>query len=553
MPRGVVGDVHPIRRVTLVRGFAIQEPVKRSIPILIVTATLFASALTHGGDTAPPPAPLLSVGRLDPAQERHLESLLKQFQDPDADRRRAAVVAIARTGDAAVPAIRARLNSTSNALVQRCALFALAEIGGEAAAVSARDALAASKLREDELGIAFLALGVLGPGAAFEEIASLANSRKPVFARRAAILALARANRFDLLEPAFGSVTRESLADVRVAMLVAGASSSDDAAIHAAIALLADRSEPVRRAACLVLAESGDSRGIDALATIAKNDRDERVLAGCALALGRIAGARALEILTPLLDHGVDEVRDAARAAVAARADGAASIVALLGRERDSARLARLAAACAASRSNTLDQPLQGLLTHARSEVRSAAGLALAARGSKGAEPALVAWLGAERDHGARADALLCCGALGLPTAKDTLRLVVTPPGREDLMSAVRRTLDGRRDARLLGAAVEARLRELRAREFDRRAAELEAAIAFVFDFEALSRFQPGNAKPPSGSGGDGGSGGGEGDGGSAGGNSLLKPKSDRKQGVVERDLETWFRARPYLEVRRPS
>lgn len=526
-----------------------------TIAILFVGATLVASTPTRGGDTAPPPAPLLSVGRLDPAQERHLESLLKQFQDPDADRRRAAVVAIGRTGDAAVPAIRARLNGTSNALVQRCALIALAEIGGEAAAVSARDALAASKLREDELGVAFLALGILGPGATFDEIASLANSRKPIFARRAAILALARAGRFDLLEPTFASLPRESLADVRVAVLVAGAGSTDDAAIQAAISLLVDRSEPVRRAACLVLAESGDSRGLDALATIAKSERDERVLAACALALGRIAGARSLEILVPLLDHGADEVRDAARAAVAARADGAASIVALLGRERDTERLSRLAAACAASRSNTLDQPLQGLLTHARSEVRSAAGLALAARGSKGAEPALVAWLGAERDHFARADALLCCGALELPSAKDALRLVVPPPGRDDLMSAVRRTLDGRRDARLLGAAVEVRLRELRAREFDRRAAELEAAIAFVFDFEALSRFQPGNAKPPPGTGGgEGGGGGGEGEGGGgAGGSPLLKPKSDRKQGVVERDLETWFRARPYLEVRRPS
>lgn len=518
----------------------------------------------RGDDAAPPPSPLLSVGKLDPAHERHLDELLRRFQDPDPTRRHDAIAAVGRTGDAAVPAIRARIRGTSNGQVQRCGLIALAWIGGEAAAASAREVLRDGKLREDELAVAYLALGALDPGSEAETLAAAANSKKATIVRRAAILALARASRLDLLEPAFLAFSRDPLADSRVALLLAASTARTEVPLDVAIAGSADRSAPVRRAACAALGEWGDPRASAALVSLLRNERDETVLAAAALALGRCGSGAEIESLRGLLDHTDEEVRDSARSALAARHDGASEIADLLGRERDSVRLARLAASCAASRVETLDQPLQALLTHARAEVRAAAGLALAARESKGSGSALARWLLAERDHAARADALRVCGALGVSEAKDLLRSIVAPPGREDLVEDVRRTLDGRRDPALCRAEVENRLRELRAREFDRRDETIRELTGFVFDFASLSKFVPGSVKPPPGTGSGSGDGGGDGgtdgggsdgggsDGGGAPGGLLGKPKVDRKNTVVERDLESWFRERPYLQARRP-
>ncbi len=552
--------------------------VRKEIVLVVIAAsgvlgTRVGHALPMGDETAAP-APLLSPDRLDAGQLRRLDTLMKPFDDPDAKKRRKAIVDVGLVGNVAVPFLKKRIDEKATPLVDRSCILALGEIGGEAALVCLEAVLRAvgSKLHDEEAAAAYLVLGRVGNPAVLERpeatdaitmLATAAVSKKPSLSRRAAVLALGRAHRAKELAIVADGFAKEPLEDQRVAILIAIANCADSGFTDLAISALQDRADAVRRAACLVLAENGDPRAVDALLKSIANERDEKVLAATAIALGGLADSASRAALRDLTQR-TGSIRLAAFAALAARNDSVEDIAAFFQRSKDTELLARVALAAAASRSSKLDQPLIALLTHSRPEVRSAAGLALAARGTKGAEAAVVQWLKTEKDNSAHADALLVAGALELAAAKDALSQSERNAAHGSFVDQVRRTIEGRRDPRLLQAEVEKKLREKHAREWDLRCVEYAELVSTVFHFDLLARARVLAGKPAGGGdpGGGGDSNGGEGSGGSddgsgeggapgsGAGSPFLKPKIDRKTSVLERDLELWFEVEPYFEAR---
>lgn len=514
-------------------------------------------------DPPPSPATLLGTGKLETAHAKHIQGLIKQFQDPDATRRHQAIAAVVRIGDAAVPLLRDRIDETSNPLVQRAALIALAEIGGSAAAATLQRLVRGDTLRDEELAVAILGYGAVAPTVdpiMVARLVELGSARKPNFARRAAALALGRLRASEGLAACLDGQDRDVLDDHRVALLTAAAACADVRFTGWVLTGLEDRSDPVRRAACLALAESGDTSGEERLIKLARSDRSPPVILTAILALGRGSDARSLEFLVDTTQSADEAVRLAAWSAIAARNDGAPRVAAALTKPVESTVLVHLAYASSESAAATLSQPLQGLLAHSRAEVRSAAGCALALRGDRGAEAPVVKWLKDERDPAAHATALLVIGALRLEAAGGILSETKVSAER-DLTHDVLRTLGGRRDPHLMHEALLEQVVARRARELDLRTQVFAELTHFVFHLDTLDRSKvvagkPGGNTDPGG-GDDGGEGGGSG--GSPGGNDgtfgglLGKGKVDRKSSVVERDLEMWFERAPYFQARAPN
>lgn len=510
-------------------------------------------------DPPPSPATLLGTGKLETAHAKHIQGLIKQFQDPDATRRHQSIAAVVRVGDAAVPLLRDRIDETSNPLVQRAAMIALAEIGGSAAAATLQRLVRGETLRDEELAVAILAYAAVAKtvdSLMVTRLVELGSVRKPNLARRAAAIALGRLRASDGLAACIDGQDRDVLDDHRVALLIAAAACADARFTEWAVTGLEDRSDPVRRAACLALAESGDTSGEERLIKLARSDRSQPVIITAMLALGRGSDARSLDFLIDATQAADEAVRLAAWSAIAARNDGAPRVAAAMAKPVESTVLVHLAYASSESAANTLSQPLQGLLAHSRADVRSAAGCALALRGDRGAEAPIVKWLKDEKDPAARATALWVTGALRLEAAGRVLN-ETKPASERDLTHEVLRTLGGRRDPSLMREALLEQVEARKARELDLRTQVFAELMHFAFHLDTLDRSKVVAGKPGGGADSGGGDDGGEGGGGTGGGEGafgglLGKGKVDRKSSVVERDLEMWFERAPYFQARAP-
>ncbi|MBI4881914.1 MAG: HEAT repeat domain-containing protein [Planctomycetes bacterium] len=531
-------------------GSAARRRAARPLATLLAFALGTACARAHEEAAAAGAQP--ASGRLQSVQESYLRDVLRQFGSPDPRLRRQAVLDVARAGDAAVPLVVESAGNTSNPLVQRCCLFALAEVGGATAAAAVRARYLADALREDERAIAALILGKLGPAEAREQLREEAASRRPGLLRQAAVLALGRVGDADGLAPVLASLSREPLQDRRVALLLAAGATADRVFLPVIVPLLEDGAAPERMAAAFAAGEVADAAALPDLLRACRREKDEKVLESFALALGVFEDPASCEVLEEWTRSRAEGVKAAALAALAARADGAGAVVQVFAASRDASLLERTAlAAAGAPEPRLLRQALEGLLLAQRANVRAAAGLALAALGAEEALQPLLDWLRSEKDQVALRDALLVAGALEFEGALPLAEERRADAGDEQLCLQVERTLSGRRDARHLRDRLEARLAATGARLHDRRDLQLSELVGQALgldDYVRRRAVAPGD--PPGGGGGEGG--GDEGGEGAEGEGQEGFPgrrpgRVDLRGSAVERDIEEWLADEAYF------
>ena len=467
-----------------------------------------------------------------------IEEQIEPFRRSEPSDRWLAIERVASLGDRAVPFLVRHLRDTKNPVELRAALLALERIGTPLAAQAVRNRFHRIERASDEATVAALILGVVGPGELRDKLRESATSRKTSETRLGATLALGRLGDREGLREVLEEARKEALARQRIAAAVAAATSRDRLLLTLVLPLLKDKNDDVRRAAALAVGEIGDPSALPVLLEAARREKSETVQAAFALALGRMDDAESLGVLRRWSRSPDEALRDAAWSALAARPDGTEAVIAALGQWKNPTRLASLALACAESPAGSqVATPLEKLLESQHAEVRSAAGLALAVVGGPAQEDAILVWLDREPRDG-RDDALLAVGVMRLDGARELLDGSASKDETE-LLVAVRRTLDGWRDVRLLRDRLTNRLRGLDARLVDRREALIEELVVAIFQLDRVDRRLPGS------DGGGGGGGGDSGDGSDGGG--FQKSKIDPRNTSLERDLLEWFQRTPYF------
>lgn len=507
--------------------------------------------------------PLLYADALRPAHESFLRERAKDLGDPDPKKRRAAIHALADAGEAGAATLLESIGKTQNGVVLRSALLALADSGSPAAIAELRRMYEKGGQQEGERAVLGLVLGVVGPGSAAQALRSEAGSRKPSTARLAATLGLGRCGDGEALAALLSGLGKESLEEQRAAIVLAAGEARARGAGFAAGTFgvaLRDRGALVRRAGALAIALRPDVADAAALQDAWKREKVTEVRVALVLALGGIDDARVDEVLLAAARGKAGEVRDAALVVLAGRSGGA--WIDATRSVKESAVLEVAALGCAAAPDSTVAQALVEWLGSAQPGLRSAAGLALAAMRSSAARDAVLDWAARETDVVALDDALLAVGVLGIPAALDRVGELRTPTGRVTLSKDARKTLEGRRDARLLEDQLDRRLRARHARRADRIADAVTGLVDEILDLDDIARRLPtsdsGSGSSGSGSG-EGGAGEGSGEGsGESGGEegsgeggevtTVKKPRVDPRNSSLERDLAEWFRERPYFE-----
>lgn len=525
----------------------------RSVQSGLIWLCLGGLSVGQVGDARSPTAGRLKSGHLQFLRER-----ISDFDHPQPDRRRAAVVRVAAAGDAGLDPVAAGLASNSNPLFTRSALLLLAEIGTPAAVQRARILVREGGLGEDEQAVLALVLGALPatvpgvPAVAAQSgdelpwLRELAASRRPSLARRSATLALGRLGDESGLRPLLESLDREPLEDRRITVLVAVGASGDRQFLPEVVPFLRDDAPDVRRAAVFVMAETAEPAVLDRLLAAFAREKNERVIEALLLAFGGFDDEESLASLVSRASDRSLPVQIAALVALAARPDGVETLRRALKSTRDPGLLRPLALAAADSGAVLLQPELEELLEHRAAEVRGAAGLALAAQGAVDSRQSILAWLARERDGEARAAALLTVGVLGLSGAEKELESSGQSASLRLLCAEVGRTLAGRRDPRLLRDRLEQLLRRERARRLDRVDALLDGLVAICLGLDSISRRVAVRSGEDSGNEGGGDGGGNEGTHQGPFSNRRAS-RVDRRNSSVERDLEAWFEDRPYL------
>lgn len=470
---------------------------------------------------------------LRPQQEEFLLSRIEAFRQSDPALRQAAIEDLGVAGDAAVPLLVRHVEASRNPVELRACFLAWERIGTPLAIQAARNAFDLKRLADDELALLALVLGHLGPGDRLPLLRDGATARRASPFRLASTMALgALADQAGLRE-VVESVDKEPLEAQRVATYLAAGVAGDRLVLPELLESLDDKAVDGRRAAAFAIGEIADPSALPGLLAALRREKSDPVRVAIALSLGRMedpASRDALLDLTRARDPGV---REAAWAALAARGDAVDQLAALLRDEKDVATLVRGTLACAAMPHAALTQDLLELLKSPHGDVRSAAGFALAGQRAKGCDADLLAWLKGEKK--ARiADALLVIGVLDVKAALAWLEGEQPTVADESMEQAVRRTLSGWRDVRLLRDQLEGRLRSLEARLIDRRQALLEQLVERVFDLDNIER------RAAADGGGDG-----SGEGGGFG-----KPRIDPRNTSLERDLLEWFQRDPYFVAR---
>jgi len=499
------------------------------------TAALFASlafGLAFGAGPGLGLAQGVSGRPLGPRGEAHLrEEVLPDFRQSDPSRRRSAIEEVARNKAAVVPLLLSHFDDVRNPLERRSCMLAVLEIGGPIAARAAQHMFAEPGLKDGERCIAAMVLGVLGSGDQRKSLRDLAAGKRTSAARRGAILALGRLGDGSGLARAVDQLGREGVGLDRATVLISIGAARDRLLLPAALPYLQDDDAGVRRAAAFAIGEFGDPSSLPALLKAVESERSDEVLEALALALARFDDRESREALLTLSASKEEKVWSAGWVALAARPDTLDVLVHRVRNSKNAARTARLALACAACPNDGIREVLEELLESPRAEIRGAAGLALAARGERQSGAAILSWLEREKRDDERGDALLAAGALvveeALPVLDDGQPVTRTDP----LTKSVRLTLTGRLDARVLQDHVDERLRQMRARLWDRREVVAQELIEALFELDQLDR----RINPPSGSGGS-----------TPPGYPTGAARLDRDSSFA-RDLERWFSRRPYL------
>lgn len=508
----------------------------------LVRASLVLLAPSFFGYRQEPATAPIDTGRLRPAQEQYLEERSKGFSDPDPERRRGAILDLARAGDAATSVVVERLLSSKNPLTQRSAILALYEIGTSNATAALERAFDRTEndddLKGEELAVLSLVLGARERTAVIPALRLAAGSRRPSPFRRAATLALGRLGDVDGVLALLDRLPREPIAERRAAVLTAAGVLGARLLLPAIVENQDDDVPIVRRAVAFAVGEIGEAARLESLLALGRREKNEAVRTALTLAWGRIDHPSAREALGRATRDRSAEVRAAAWASLAARGDGADVVSLALAKEPNAERRAEFARACAAAPGGGLVMPLLERLTDRSKAVRAAAGRALAALDARGVagvraeSQAILDWLSRESDEVARRDALLVVGLLELPGALDVL---AEQTWTDPLRTRVERSLRGRLDPRLLRETLDQRLREEGGRLEDRRDRELSALVATCLDLDDVARRTPrsggaGGPTEPSPPGAPGG-----------------KPRIDRRASSYERDLIEWFSETPYF------
>lgn len=473
-----------------------------------------------------------SVRALPSQQEQFVRGLIKDFNQPDPARRRAAIDTVAMAaGAAAIPLLLSSFED-STPLERRSCLLAAMEIGGPVAAAAIQKMAAEPRLQDGERCIAALVLGVVGAGDRLDELRELAAGKRPSSARRGAVLALGRLQDGAGLRDVLARLEKEGIAKERATMLVAVGAARDRLLLPAVLAYMRDDDDEVRRAAAFAVGELGDPSTLPALLQAAASERSIPVQEAQALALGRYDDAGSRAALLGLSTSKDEVVWSAAWLALAARTDTLEWLSSRLRSTKNPDRTARLALACAACPNEGIRQVLEELLKSSRPEVRGAAGLSLAARGERQSGAAILAWLEREKRQEERGEAILAAGALVVEAALPVLDGAQPVSRADPLTEAVRSTLTGRLDPRVLRDQVDERLREMNARLWDRREVVGQDLIESLFELDQLDR----RIAPP---------------GGGSGGNTPPGYPSGAARldgdSSFTRDLEGWFARRCYL------
>lgn len=529
-----------------------RSPTRRGLAALSFAVAIAAT-------TRADEVPLLYADALRPAHETYLRERAKDLGDPDPKKRRSAIHALADAGDAGAATLLESIGKTQNGVVLRSALLALCEAASPTAIAELRRLYEKGGLQEGERAILGLVLGILGPGSASNALRAEATSRKPSTARLAATLGLGRCADGEALAPLLAGIGKEPLEEQRAAIVLAAGEArlrGAEFAPGAFAVALRDRGGMVRRAGALALARVPSTADVDALLDAWKREKVAEVRTALAYALGGIDDPRVDEALTSAARGKPGDVRDAALVALAGRRGGAWLDVTKTVKE--SAVLEVAALGCAAAPDSTVAQALVDWLGSAQPALRSAAGLSLAAIRSAASRDAVLEWAARETDATALDDALLAVGVLDIQAALDRVGELRAPTGRVASARDTRKTLEGRRDARLLDDRLERRLKDRRARRTDRVAVDVAMLVDEILDLDDIARRLPGTdvgSGSGSGSGEEGGSGEGSGETGGEEGptegsepTTVKKPRVDPRNSSLERDLAEWFRERPYFE-----
>ncbi|MBK6941192.1 MAG: HEAT repeat domain-containing protein [Planctomycetes bacterium] len=461
-------------------------------PTTTIRFATCALTLALLGKASADDVPLLYADALRPAHESYLRDRAKELGDPDPKKRRAAIHALADAGDAGAATLLESIGKTQNGVVLRSALLALGDSGSPAAVAELRRLYEKGGQQEGERAVLALVLGVVGPGSAAQTLRNEASSRKPSTARLAATLGLGRCGDGEALAESLSGLGKESLEEQRAAIVLAAGEARARGAAFAPGTFgvaLRDRGAQVRRAGALAIALRPDVADASALQDAWKREKVTEVRVALVLALGGIDDARIDELLLTAARGKAGEVRDAALVALAGRSGGA--WIDATRSVRESVVLEVAALGCAAAPDSTVAQTLVEWLASAQPGLRSAAGLALAAMRSAAARDAVLDWAARETDLSALDDALLAVGVLDLPAALDRVGELRTPTGRVTLSKDTRKTLEGRRDARLLEDQLERRLRARHARRADRIADAVAELVDEILDLDDIARRLP--------------------------------------------------------------
>ncbi|MFH0944754.1 MAG: HEAT repeat domain-containing protein [Planctomycetota bacterium] len=505
---------------------------------LILLAALACPALGQGGDPR-----ILPTGRLGPAQKSFLKEKVREFGDPEPDRRRALALQVAQAADAAVPFVLDAFQSSTNPLVVRTAILALGEIGTQTALEALSRQVLAGDLKDAEKSLALLILGQHSPCDLLESIRTAALSNRPSLLREASTLALGRLLDLEGVGAALEKLDREPLESRRVAVLVAAGVTGDRLFLPRIVPFLQDDAVDVRRAAAFALGETADAAMIRPLLESLRREQDATVLSALAIALGVLEDPGSAEALIGLAGSRDSAVRRMALVALASRPEGEAQIRAVLASSLDPELLTEVALATSGSPRELYEAPLSDLLSSRSPLVRAAAGLSLGASEASHSSQQLLAWLTGERDGPARDTAVLVAGILAPPGVTEVLSAERFQADDSDLLRRVKRTLEGRSDRRLLTDLLEQRLREARARRIDRADQLLEELVRASLGMKEISRRVPATEAE------------GDGDGGGSSGEGPIPEayrhrkfvRVDRRNSTVERDLEAWFKHRSYF------
>ena len=238
-----------------------------------------------------------------------VEPLAALLEDPEVGVRWKATESLGRLGTPAVGPLTASLRS-ENVDVRWMAAVALGEIGDPAAipalmaALDDEDAYVRSR--------AALALGAIGEPAREEVAAALSDGNARV--RRGAAIALGSIGGEKVVE-ALVETLRDPDGGVRQ-RACAALGDIGEPAVQPLIEALGTENELLRRGAIAALGLVGKP-AVPALAMALRHGDDRRVPAGAVRALGEIGDRRSADILIRALEDEREEVREAAREALA--------------------------------------------------------------------------------------------------------------------------------------------------------------------------------------------------------------------------------------------